>query len=162
MGNEDATNKITQNPAGSAQILSDGTGVSGYQAILTVGKLYCYRITVTTATSGTAKLYMGDGTTIVSLTTAQEYYGYFTATHANLYLGASDACDITVDNAGVMEVTAPAKSAVKIYKEETLSTPGWATVETGFDYNGDSNLLFHVFNKYLHKAKKIIGDYEIF
>jgi len=134
---EDAGNYITENPAGSAQIVSDGSAISMTQTLaLEGGKLYKTTFDVDTVASGSIKVEV-DGWTACTYNSTGSKECYWTAAEDNITfrIMRNAACDITIDDVVTKEVTSAGIDSVHIYPERYATTTGWTSIDSGFDYN---------------------------
>lgn len=105
--NESAGNIVTANSL-QCRIVSDGTAVSVYEDILTIGKLYKISLNVTNVTSGSIKLQdnvSGDfgGSYYYNTTGVRTFY--WVARGSRFIIARGAACDVTFDDVSIQEVT---------------------------------------------------------
>lgn len=108
-GSEDASNYVTENPAGEAQLVTDGTITLGiYQNILSQNTNYRILTDITAVTSGKVDVFsgaVGVEASFSALGDSQEKYFNSTTTNGNLSWRSTTAiADITFDNISVKEV----------------------------------------------------------
>lgn len=106
----DATSKVTQNPAGQCQIISDGTGASINQVILEIGKEYNCTCDLTVA-FGDCSIGSSGGAGAQIFNSTQSVDFTFTATTNTFTVKRNNACDVTVDNISVKQINIAASSA---------------------------------------------------
>ena len=101
----DATSKVTQNPAGQCQIISDGTLARVVQSgVLTVGRRYVMEVEITVSTSGTIKFGEESAATKGGVSGVGIHKHTFTASVTGIVISRDTACNITVDNIIVYEL----------------------------------------------------------
>ena len=105
-GTHDANNYVEESPAGKLHLVSDGTLIGIVQAILTVGKRYRISFDVDTLTTDGFKIVYSAAEE--QITSTGSYSFAVVADGANFIIYrryAGTACDITLDNLSVKEIT---------------------------------------------------------
>jgi hypothetical protein len=142
--------KITcvDNPGGAYLYMLDSTDFS---SDLTSGKLY--------KLAGRSKVGSGDSVNIlfnnpvgsdgsVTITSTTfvdfEIYCVFVQNNTTISFAMNAGEEIWLDDLVLKEVTEPNANAVKIYKESSLDNEGWASIDSGIDYNADTDWDFDV------------------
>jgi hypothetical protein len=103
-GTHDANNYVEES-SGGCRLVSDGTGISIFQSVVTVGKNYEITYDVVDVTSGSAKIQWGSSDPdkfIINSTGSFKYN--FTANRIDIYFAKNVACDVTIDNLVIQEV----------------------------------------------------------
>lgn len=134
-GTEDAGSYVTENPAGQCQIVSDGDTMGILQNVTAANKLYRVVVTVKTVTSGALYVYASSIGNVGTLVAGFNHVCY-TAAGAGATIVRLTACNVTVDDASIKQVTAPATmQGVKVYSSRNGSTQNWTGIDSGFDPN---------------------------
>ncbi len=129
----DATSKVTENPSGHLQMISDGTAVNIRQdAILEAGKIYDIKIVISAVGSGRLKVQFG------SIEQAQKLDNVQTFTYTNILvdvaiflIGRDGAGDVTIASVVAQEVTYTGVLASKVVYTEDISNDS-VSAEAGY------------------------------
>jgi len=174
VGFEDANNKVTESPAGSANMVSNNTaGVNmkpTTDIATTAGKLYQSNKVIKINTLGWRWYLLdvvgGDIIFYENRTDSGTVNDYFTAlgtgTRQYFYRHNGGASDVEYNHIGLKEVTNLGSTGAKLYNTAALATQNLIQAETGFDYNDstgytveffktDLNLLTDVWNEVVFK-----------
>jgi hypothetical protein len=146
----DATSNVTENPSGKCQIISDGTSAAVFQENMAIGKRY--RCTVDVTASSLGRLIVGDaGATTYQVLEAVGSYAFdFVAVTVNVQIKRQAACNVTIDNMSVKEVSNSIPSLLAEVLGEDLVTNGdFATGNGGSgDFSGWENRAGHPFETF--------------
>jgi len=102
---EDGTNYVSENPAGQAQIVSDnGKAMGVKQAVAVVDTWHRVSVDVKALTTGTLDI-LNNATAIRRLGATGVRSASFLASHADVILVRTAACDVTIDDASLKPLT---------------------------------------------------------
>ena len=120
---------------GALNFKTTGAGIDIKQTILTVGKRYRMSLDVTNVVSGSIKLTAGDGSALLIMDTVKTYVFDWTTDTTVFFLRRAGACDITIDNVKVYELSDGCVGRWDLSRE---SSDGSTTMydTSGFKNNG--------------------------
>jgi len=96
---------ITEDQDG-ARLVSDGSNMYMHQTVLEIGKKYQYMIKLTKNSGGNIRLYHSpSSTTIRDFSNSGTYYGLLTAADVGIAIKRAGACDWTIHELVIQEVT---------------------------------------------------------
>jgi len=159
---DDTDDNITQN-AGAGTVTWDGLGAGTLKSIdspFTVGKLYKIVLVIDSITAGSIYLASGGafaGSDYPVYTTAgtKTFYAVCTA-DSTANIRGSATCDAVISNISFKEAADCAATGVHVTTTPGGATEGWATVETGFDYNDITDIEIR------KSAFSVTGDFSGF
>jgi len=106
-GTHDVNNYVEESVGGGCRVVSDGTLVYIWQAVLTIGKTYRIKVDCSDVSAGSAQILLG---TTVFMVSAPGSYDFVGVAAGNTQLsfkrtGGGFACDVTIDNLEVIDET---------------------------------------------------------
>jgi hypothetical protein len=152
-GTHDANNFVEES-AGGCRVKSSGTFTGIEDSATTVGKRYMVSCEIIDDTQGTIQLRTGS-TIIASLGSIGEFSYIFDAESTTVRISRGTACDITVDNFSVEEISARTLD-VSGYGHHALLGDG-STVDTFPTKISGDGYLFDATDDRLYNATDLIG-----
>lgn len=141
----------------SLEVTATANGGFGSQLLVTVsGKLYKVDFWHKITAGDSCYVYIAETTGWTILKTSATYTNvawenhslYFTAetSESRISLVSKTSGDIVYyDDVSIKEVTEPNANAVHIYKEHSLTTEGWRSLDSGIDYNVGASWDFDIY-----------------